>query len=144
MLLLDANVVLAAHRGDHPHHAVAAAELAAVVAGRLQFTVPLGVWLSVLRLATDRRVFPEPSTVAEVCSFADAVLAQPNHVAYAPGPTHLAGLREICTAAGATGQLVPDASLATQAVELGAEVVTFDRDFLRFDTVRCRILRPAV
>lgn len=141
MLLFDANVVLAAHRGDHPHHHVATAELSAAVSGRVEFTVPLGVWLSVIGLATDRRVFPEPSTLDEVFAFAGAVLAQPGHVAYAPGPDHLDSLRAMCATSAATGHLVPDASLAAQAQELGAEVVTFDRDFLRFDMVRSRILR---
>ncbi|MCO7221221.1 TA system VapC family ribonuclease toxin [Klenkia sp. PcliD-1-E] len=143
MLLLDANVVLAVHRADHPHHTVAAAELRTVVDERTQFTVPLGVWLAVLRLATNRRVFPEASTTDEVFEFADAVVAQPNHVLSAAGPRHLDTLRRVCSDSGATGLLVPDASLAAQAVELGAEVVTFDRDFLRFDMVRSRILRPA-
>lgn len=142
VLLYDVNVLLAAYRQDHPQHAQARAELASTVQEGLAFTVPLTVWVALLRLATDRRVFPVPSPVRDVFAFVAAVRAQPGHVPSTLGERHLALLERACTESGAVGSLVADASLAAQALELGAEVVTFDRDFGRF-AVRSRILRPS-
>lgn len=138
MLLYDVNVVLAAHRADHPHHDVALAELTQAGLGAEPFTVPTAVWGALLRLATHRKVFPVPSTVADVFAFLDAVRAQPAYVEVGPGPRHLLLLRQVCEASGATGDLVPDAVLAAAALEHGATVVTFDRDFGRFEAVAQR------
>ncbi len=57
MLLLDVNIVLAAHRGDHPQHAEVRFWFDGLLAGDQQFTVPLLVWASFLRVATSRRIF---------------------------------------------------------------------------------------
>lgn len=132
MLLLDVNVLLAAHRADHPDHDVAAAELGVTARGDEPFTVPSFVWASLLRLATNRRVFGVPSSLGDVFAFIDAVIGQQGFVAAEPGVRHLTLLRQACAAAGASGNLVPDAVLAGLAEELGATVVSFDHDFDRF------------
>lgn len=139
MLLFDVNVLLAAHRADHPDHDVAAAELGAAARGDEPFTVPAFVWASLLRLATNRRVFGVPSSLDDVFTFIDAVIGQRGFVAAEPGARHLPLVRQACADAGASGNLVPDAVLAALAVELGATVVSFDHDFDRF---RVRHRRP--
>lgn len=138
MLLLDVNVVLAAHRQDHPDHSLARPWFDAMVAGRERFGVPDLVWASFLRLTTNRRIFPVPTPVADAFAFIDAVRAQPSHLPIGPGPRHLALLRRTCDEGGAAGDLVPDAVLAAVALEHGAEIVTFDRDFARFPSIRHR------
>jgi len=132
VLLFDVNVVLAAHRGDHAGHEVARAELLGAGAGEQPFAVPSGVWSAVLRLATNRRIFPVPSSVADVFAFIDAVVSQPTFVWAEPGPRHLDLLRRACEESGSFANLIPDAVLAALAVEHGATVVSFDRDFDRF------------
>jgi predicted nucleic acid-binding protein len=42
-------------------------------------------------------------------------------------------------ASGAAGNLVTDAHLAALAIEHGAAVVSYDRDFARFEGVRHRL-----
>ena len=141
MLLLDANVVLAAHREDHPHHRSVRAWLDAMLAGGGQFAVPLLVWASFLRLATNRRIFEVPTPRTDAFAFIGAIVAQPGHLLIAPGPRHLDLLRALCDEADALGDLVPDAVIAAVAAEHSCEVVTLDRDFARFASVRHR--RPA-
>lgn len=136
MLLLDVNVVLAAHRDDHPHFAVVRPWFDALLGGDDAFTVPVTVWASFLRLATNRRVFPVPTPLAEAFAFVGATCAQPHHLLTAPGSRHLALLRRLCDEAGATGDLVPDAVVGALALEHGCDVVTLDRDFARFRSVR--------
>jgi toxin-antitoxin system PIN domain toxin len=136
MFLLDVNVVLAAHRGDHPDHAVVRPWFDQLIADDEPFTVPVLVWTSFLRLVTNRRIFEVPSPRADAFAFIDATIAQPHHLLAAPGPRHLVILRELCDEADASGDLIPDAVLAALAVEHHCEVVTLDRDFARFTSVR--------
>lgn len=140
MYLLDVNVVLAVHRGDHPNHRTVRPWFDQMLAGDEAFTVPNIVWASFLRLATHRRIFEVPSPRSEVFAFIDATTAQPHHLPVAPGPRHLALLRQLCEEADASGDLIPDAVLAAIAVEHHCDVVTLDRDFARFNSVRH--LRP--
>lgn len=49
-----------------------------------------------------------------------------------PPPRHVAILRGLVEAHGVAGNLTTDAHLAALALEHGAELVTFDRDILRF------------
>ncbi len=104
------------------------------------FSVPTLVWGSFLRLATNRRIFAVPTPRVEAIAFLDAVCAQPHHLLTSPGPRHLAVLKRLCAEAEATGDLVPDAVLGALGVEHGCEVVTLDRDFARFGSVRHRLL----
>lgn len=136
MLLLDVNVVLAAHRGDHPQHEVVRSWFDDVLAGDESFGVPTMVWASFLRLATNRRIFEVPTPLADAFDFIEATDAQPRHLSIAPGPRHLSLLRRMCEEADAAGDLVPDAVLAAAAVENGAAVATLDRGFARFPSVR--------
>lgn len=135
MFLLDVNVVLAAHREDHPHHALVRGWFDAVLAGDEPFAVPVLVWASFLRVATNRRIFAVPTPRAEAFAFVDATRAHPLHLSLAPGPRHLLVLRRLCEEADALGDLIPDAVIAAVAAEHGCEVVTLDRDFARFSSV---------
>lgn len=109
-----------------------------LTSGHQPFFVPSLVWGSFLRLATNRRIFEVPSPLSDAFAFIDATIGQPNHLALGPGPRHLVLLRALCDEADAVGDLVPDAVVAAVAAEHAAEVVTLDRDFARFQSVRHR------
>ena len=142
MIVLDVNVVLAAHRADHPHHAIARPWLDRLTAGTESFGVPTSVWTSFLRIATSRRVFVLPTPLIEAFAFARAVVGQPNHVTIEPGSRHLDLLEAACTDGEAAGDLVADAFLVALAAEHGSSLASFDRDFARFPKVDW--IRPAV
>ncbi|MDQ3677028.1 MAG: type II toxin-antitoxin system VapC family toxin [Actinomycetota bacterium] len=135
MLLLDVNVVLAAHRVDHSQHAALRPWFDELLEGPEPFAVPNVVWASFVRLATNRRVFARPSPLSEAFNFLDAVCDQPHHLLLAPGPRHLELLRRICLEADATGDLVCDAVIAAIALEHGCAVASLDRDFARFASI---------
>jgi toxin-antitoxin system PIN domain toxin len=134
--LLDVNVVLAAHRGDHPDHEIARGWLDDLVASGGQFGIPLIVWWSFLRLSTHPRVFRIPTPIGDAFAFITALRAQPGHLSVEAGDGHLDCLRSVCIDGEATADLMPDAVLAALATERGAEVVSFDRDFARFPGLR--------
>ena len=135
MLLLDVNVVLAAHRGDHAHHAAVRPWFDRLLAGDEEFTVPVPVWTSFLRLATNRRIFEVPTPRAEAFEFVTTTTEQPHHLSTGPGPRHLGLVQRLCDEADATGDLVPDAVIGALALEHRCTVVTMDRDFARFPSV---------
>jgi toxin-antitoxin system PIN domain toxin len=130
--LLDVNVVLPAHREDHPDHAIARAWLDNLLLGGEQFGVPWMVWWTFLRLSSHPRVFPVPTPLEESFEFIEAVRAHPGHIPVEAGAYHLDCLRGVCRGGEVTADLMPDAVLAALAVEHGGEVVSFDRDFARF------------
>ncbi|MDQ3723933.1 MAG: PIN domain-containing protein [Actinomycetota bacterium] len=135
MILLDVNVVFAAHRVDHPHHATIRRWMDAVDARAERFVVPTIVWTSFLRLATSRRPFFVPTPLVEAFAFLEAVRAHPRHLPLEPGPQHLALLRRLCEESDATGDLVADAVIAAIALEHGCAVASLDRDFARFPSI---------
>ena len=139
MYLLDVNVVVAAFRDDHPHHRAVRRWFDRTLAEREPFTAPAWVWHALLRLATNRRVFPVPSSPTDVLDFVDAVGAQPGYTPLTPGPRHLALVRRMCVEASATGDLIPDAVLAALALEFDCEIASLDRDFTRFPV---RLVNP--
>lgn len=140
MLLLDVNVVLAAHRGDHPNHEMVRSWFDRLLESDDPYTVPSIVWTSFLRLATNRKIFAVPTPRVDAFAFVDATCGQPQHVPSGPGPRHLALFRRLCDEADATGDLVPDAVIGAVALEYGCEVATLGRDFARFPSVRHRLL----
>jgi toxin-antitoxin system PIN domain toxin len=136
VLILDVNVVLAAHRDDHPRFDAARPWFDALLAGDEDFGVPSFIWGSFLRIATNTRIFPVPTPLTDAFAFVESTTAQPRHVPVEPGSRHLTLLRRLCEEAGATGDLVVDAVLAAVALENGCEIATLDRDFARFTSVR--------
>ena len=135
-MLFDVNVVLALHIRKHPHHAVATEWFARLGSAGETFGVPLPVWHSFVRLATNHRVNKPPETLAEVFGFVDRMTRQGGYRRIEAGPRHLQVFREVCLAALARENLVPDAVLAAIAIENGATVASFDRDFARFPNLR--------
>lgn len=140
MLLLDVNVVVAAHRDDHALHGAARTWFDDLLVGAEDFTVPLAVWRSFVRLVTHPRVFHDPTPRADAFAFIEATVAQPHHLPVRAGDRHLTLLRRLCDEGDARGDLVADAVLAALAVEHRCEIVTFDRDFARFPSVPYRLL----
>lgn len=139
MILLDVNVLLAAHRSDHAHFDVARSWFDRLLAHREPFTVPDVVWAGFIRVATNRRVFAQPTPLHDAFAFLRGVRAQPAFSALVPGERHLRLFEELCSEADASGDLATDAYLAALALEHGCELVSFDRDFARFDRLRWRL-----
>jgi toxin-antitoxin system PIN domain toxin len=135
VILLDVNVLVAAHRDDHPHHSTVAPWFAELTRGNERFTVPDFVWAAFVRIATNRRIFMVPTPLDDAFAFLHAVHGQPNHIAVSTDATHLSTFEELCRTCDATGDLASDAYLAAIAVELGATLVSLDRDFARFESL---------
>jgi toxin-antitoxin system PIN domain toxin len=131
--LLDVNVVLAAHRTDHPHYGVVGPWFTRLTSSDEQFWVPEVVWVSFVRIATHRRVFEVPTSRDDCFAFVRAVAGQPGHVDLTPSERAIGLFESWCHSAEATGDLVPDAYLAALATDHACTLVSLDRDFARFE-----------
>mgnify|MGYP000889984947 CR=1 FL=1 len=129
----DVNILVAASRSDHPHHAVARSWLEQAITSAGQGT-PLKlqpmVIASFLRLVTHPRIFIQPTPMAEALRFVDALLSTPGVEQPELGaewPT----LRRLCADKALAANDVPDAWLAAAAIHQGEHVASFDADFKR-------------
>ncbi len=139
MLLIDVNVLVYAHRQDTPNHSAYRRWLEAVLLSDRAYGVSDLVLSGFLRLVTHPRVFRTPTPLNQALAFAQDVREQPNCVIVEPGRRHWDIFTRLCRAAGARGNLVPDAYLAALAIESGCEWITTDRDYSRFDGLRWRL-----
>lgn len=131
-MIPDVNVLIAAFRRDHKHHAVALqwfdAARAACTEGRASLTLlPMAV-VGFLRLVTNRRVFVEPDSIEDAVAFVDALLETPGVELQACGEEWPI-LRAKLTNRGHTGNEVTDTWIASAVESCSEHLVTFDRDF---------------
>lgn len=127
----DVNVLVAASRADHPHHAVARdwleAALGAAGAGPALTLMPM-VLASFLRLVTSPKIFRQATPIDDAVAFIDALLASPGVQLAALGP-EWSKLRQLCLDKQLGGNDVPDAWLSAAVAHSGEHLVSFDRDF---------------
>jgi len=134
VVIPDVNVLIHAFRQDSTQHAPALTWLTQRLSDPCEeVVIPDLVWVGFARICTHPRVFHEPSSVAEVTAFATAVTAAPAYRVRAGLSFGIAPLFTLMAHAEARGDLVTDAYIAAVALQLGATVGTFDRDFRRFD-----------
>lgn len=129
----DVNVLVAASRSDHPHHAVARPWLEQALAdasqGALLKLQPM-VIASFLRLVTHPKIFVHPTPMADALRFIDALLASPGVEQAVLGPEWPV-LRALCADKALAANDLPDAWLAAAAIHQGEPVASFDADFKR-------------
>ncbi len=141
VLLPDVNVLVAAHRDAHPLHDEARSWLVGALDGEDSVALSLPTVSGFVRVSTSRRVFDPPGTQAEAFGFIRALAAHRATLWLNPGRQHLVLLESLCASVEARGDLVSDAVIAALAVEAGATVVSYDRDFALFPRVAWE--RPA-
>ena len=132
MKLPDVNVLLGAVNEESEEHEQARAWLEEA------FKSPAGVGLSwtallgFIRLSTRRGILSSPLCVEDALVVVHDWIAAPGAQILHPGERHEAILSRLLIAAGTAGNLTTDAHLAALAIEHGATLGSFDRDFERF------------
>jgi uncharacterized protein len=131
--IVDAIVLLYAVNRQSVGHEAARRWLTGALSGNEVVGLPWVSLLAFIRMSTSRRIFASPLPAADAMSVVESWLAQPAAVTVEPTTRHTSVLRGLLEQAGTAGNLTTDAHLAALAIEHGATVVTFDRDFERFD-----------
>jgi len=142
----DVNVLVAASRSDHPHHAVARTWLEQAIRGSGEgaiFTLMPMVLASFLRLVTSPKIFNMATPMEDAVAFVDALLASPGVQLATLGP-EWPKLRRLCLDRQLSGNDVPDAWLSAAVANTGEHLVSFDRDFRKLlERGQFTLLAPA-
>lgn len=139
MEIVDANVLIHAVNSDSPHHDAARSWLDSSLTTTGAVGFAWIVLVAFLRLITNRQVMPSPMSTDDAVEQVERWLRSPNAVIVEPGSRHLHVLSALLRQVGAGPNVINDAHIAAIAIEHDATVVSFDRDFVRFDGLRHRL-----
>lgn len=131
MLVLDTNVLLYLSDESSAPHTSTITFVTDAIERREVIGIPWICAIGFVRIATNRKVFTKPLTYSRAIDFLKGWFSLPGVVPVEPGPQHLDLLSKIMT--GRRECDATDAHIAAIAQERGATVVTFDRDFARFE-----------
>lgn len=136
MLLLDANVLIYAFRRDFPQHAAAKRWLERKLSADEPLELLAFSELAFLRITTNPRAFAQPSRFEEALRFLEALRSGPILGELHPGPEHRKIFIRLARDHHLAGNDLSDAFVAAAAIEAGATLVSADRGFARFRSLR--------
>ena len=144
MILVDANILVYAYVTDYEQHQPAREWLEEQLVQAPRVGLPWPSLLAFLRLVTNPRLFPEPSSLADAWSQVCSWLSADSAWIPVAGNRHDRILGGYLRVPGLRANDVPDAHLAALAVEHGLTLATNDAGFARFPALRWTDpLRPA-
>lgn len=139
MILPDINVLIYAFREDAAEFPTCRAWLNRIVLGDERFGLsPLALG-ALVRVTTNRRSYPNPSSLEDAFGFCEDLLGQPHCQIVEPGDRHWEIFKRLCIDTDTRGSRVTDAWYAALAIEWGCEWITFDRDYARFPGLKWRL-----
>jgi toxin-antitoxin system PIN domain toxin len=139
MVIVDANVLLYAVNRASVHHDRSRMWLDAALQGAEAVGLSWIVLLAFIRVGTNASILPTPMTPDEATEQVEVWLGAPAAVVAQPTARHASLLRGLLRDTGTAGNLTTDAHLAALALEHGADIVSYDRDFARFPGVKHRL-----
>lgn len=139
MVVVDANVLLYAVDSTAAHHERARDWLDSSLAGAEAVGFAWVALLAFIRISTNAAIMRAPMAVDDAALQVEAWLDAPAAVLLHPTSRHAGVIGGLLREAGTGGNLTTHAHLAALAVEHGAQIVSYDRDFARFSGVRHRL-----
>jgi toxin-antitoxin system PIN domain toxin len=140
VILADVNVWVYAFRADSPFHEAARLRLQALRASQEPFLIVPSLVASFLRLVTNPKVFRQPAELAEAWEFVTTLQGDPGAAVVHADEMALGIFKHLSLVTYAAGNAVPDVFLAAIAVRHDATFLTADRDFGRFQALKCEFL----
>jgi uncharacterized protein len=144
-MLPDVNVLVAAHRADHPHHKNAIDWLKMTLKGTKDgqvLVLPMQVISGFLRLVTNAKIFLNPSTSEQAVDFVDWLL-EDAQVRLLVQASEWSNFRSLVLDKKLNANQVPDAHLAALSLSLSEPFVTFDKGFRQLLPRSLLVLLPA-
>jgi toxin-antitoxin system PIN domain toxin len=139
VIAVDTNVLVNAHRRDAEWHGAASTVVAALAEGDAPWAIPWPCAHEFVAIATHPRIFDPPSTTDEAVEQFAAWRASPSVVLLNEGPGYWERFAQLVREGGVRGPRIHDARVAAICLTHGVrELLTGDRDFGRFPTLRTR------
>ena len=137
MRAIDTNVLVYAVMRASRFHAPALQVLREHAEGDAPWAIAWPCVYELLRIVTHPRIYSPPAPLERAQADLAGILASPSLVMLSETEHHGAALDAVLAESGASGNLVHDAHIAALCREHGVrEIVTGDRDFLRFPELR--------
>ncbi len=123
----DVNILVAASRTDHPHHAVAEKWLRVTIETGTLVLLPM-VAVSFIRLVTNYRIFPNPTPPNTALAFINAIL-EISESKLVPLSDEWQNFCKLVNEPALSANAIPDAWIAATVANIGEHLVTFDKGF---------------
>jgi toxin-antitoxin system PIN domain toxin len=134
--MVDANILLYAEDSLSPLHDRARTWWDDQLSGSGRVCLCWPVLSAFIRVGTNPRVFEQPLSLNQSIGRIQSWLDQPCTRVIRPTEEHWPLFQEMLKGGQAVANLVPDAHLATLAVEHGCELASTDADFARFPKLK--------
>ena len=141
MKLPDTNVLLYAVNNGAPQHNTARNWLTSALAAPVGVALAWGALVGFVRLSTRHGILTQPLGLDDALLTVSDWIDAPGARIVNPTERHGSIFAGLLRAAGSAGNLTNDAHLAALAIEHGATLASFDRDFARFDGLDFERLR---
>ena len=136
MIFPDANLLLYAEDSLSSQHDAVCVWWDAVLSGTAQVNLSWPVINAFIRISTNPRIHEQPLLVEEAIMRVNSWLDQPCVSVVGPTEFHWGIFQTQIKEAGASGNLIADAHLASLAIEHGCILYSTDKDFARFPSLR--------
>ncbi len=141
MIAVDTNVLIYGYVSTFPQHADAKRILRELSEAPTPWAIAWPCVYEFLRVVTHPRVLQPPMPMDLALENFEILCRSPGLTLLAQTNRHLPIFRHLVRESKVTGNLVFDAHIAALCLEHGvSEIVTFDRDFLRFSRLKTRLL----
>ena len=139
MLAFETNILVYAHRDFTPWHAAAFATVRVAAESPAPWAIPWPCIHEFYSVATNPRILTPPSTPDEALAQIEYWRSSPSLVLLSENEAYWPHFREILVSSRVTGGRIHDARIAALCLAHGVrELLTADRDFTRFPTLRTR------
>jgi toxin-antitoxin system PIN domain toxin len=132
MIVVDVNVLLYAYDGSEAKHQTSVEWIERTAESGELLGIPWHCVMAFLRITTESRGTRRPLSLAEAARAINRWLESPEITRPEPGPRFWGILHELGAESNTRGRGWSDAYLAALAIEHGAALATFDRDFRKF------------
>jgi uncharacterized protein len=140
MYIFDVNILLYAYDASSPHHKACSTWLNNALS-ESEVRVPTVVLSGFLRIATNKKIFPEASLQLAI-QFIEVLEQQPGFDVVHSSRAHWHCFKDLCKKYKAQGNDVTDLYIAAFALEYDATLVSVDADFARVKPLKW--LNPVV
>ena len=132
MTIIDANILVYSHNESAPHHKSSVQWLESTIASGERIGIPWHSAMAFLRITTAPFILRRPLRLEEASSLISGWFENPMVIVPEPGRRFWPILQEVASDSGTQGRGWSDAWLAALAIENGAALATFDRDFRKY------------
>jgi toxin-antitoxin system PIN domain toxin len=137
VIIPDINLLIYAYDESSGFHKKAKPWLSKLLDGQEEVVFPLVSLLGFIRISTNPKIFERPLAPAKACELANSWLATPQAAVLSPTNKHFGVLHTLFVKSQAGSSLTTDAHIAALAIEYHGIIHSNDRDFGRFEGVRC-------